>query len=255
MGLKPLQSKDYVLTSWLDFGSWEQTAVKMLLKFVRKLVDAPRGSFLAALLTELRSDCLRSKDAWLFGVLRLLSSGLSFQPARCLVGRVDNMLERIRSGNLTLLTQILADRFAVSELKTARDRLAGRPGGPYTKLRVLQSWISRDGDPPPRFCMRKLPFSRTSFKLLAQLMLGELPVNRVNAYWFFENQRENQRQYLGNFGTTWYGKRACLHCFLNGDTVVLDSEWHWLFNCVHFHELRHKRPFLQETLKSIQRIC
>ena len=43
------------------------------------------------------------------------------------------------------------------------------------------------------------------------------------------------------------------HCLLNGDTVVLDSEWHWLFNCVHFHELRHKRPFLQETLKSIQR--
>ena len=79
-------------------------------------------------------------------------------------------------------------------------------------------------------------------------MLGELPVNRVNAYW-----NENQRQSLGNFGTTWYGKRACLHCFLNGDTVVLDSEWHWLFNCVHFHELRHNRPFLHETLKSIQR--
>ena len=44
VGLKPLQSKDYVLTSWLDFGSWEQIAVKMLLKFTKQLVEAPRGS-------------------------------------------------------------------------------------------------------------------------------------------------------------------------------------------------------------------
>ena len=27
------------------------------------------------------------------------------------------------------------------------------------------------------------------------------------------------------------GKRACLHCFLEEDILVSDSEWHWNFDC------------------------
>ena len=59
---------------------------------------------------------------------------------------------------------------------------------------------------------------------------------------------------MGNFGTALYGKRACLHCLLTGDTVVLDSEWHWLFNCNHFSALRLKRPFLYDPLLSIEKL-
>ena len=47
--------------------------------------------------------------------------------------------------NLTLLTQILVDKCSFSELSKARARLAGGPGGPYKKLRVLQSWKARTG--------------------------------------------------------------------------------------------------------------
>ena len=60
------------------------------------------------------------------------------------------------------------------------------------------------------------------------------------------------RTNLGDFGSTFFGKRACLHCFLNGDTIVVDSEWHWIFDCHHFSELRMKFPSFHKTLRSIQ---
>ena len=60
------------------------------------------------------------------------------------------------------------------------------------------------------------------------------------------------RTNLGDFGSTFFGKRACLYCFLNGDTIVLDSEWHWIFDCQHFSELRKKFPSFHKTLRSIQ---
>ena len=63
--------KDYLLLSWLDFGTWDLTAAKMLLNFTGQMVRAPPGSFLAELLAELRRDC--ELTAWLCGVLRLLS--------------------------------------------------------------------------------------------------------------------------------------------------------------------------------------
>ena len=52
------------------------------LKFIGQMVRAPRGSFLAELLAELRRDCERSTnhanhDAWLFGALRMLSLEIS----------------------------------------------------------------------------------------------------------------------------------------------------------------------------------
>jgi hypothetical protein len=79
---------------------------------------------------------------------------------------------------------------------------------------------------------------------LARLVLGELPVNRVAAMWQY-------RTSLGNFGDAWYGKRACLHCFLTEGSLVLDSEWHWIFDCTLFNELRFKMPSLHASLRSI----
>ena len=74
------------------FWTWDLTATKMILKFIEQMARAPRGSFLAELLAELRRDCERSYDAWLFGALHMLSLGLSFRRSnsKCLVARVDS---------------------------------------------------------------------------------------------------------------------------------------------------------------------
>jgi hypothetical protein len=242
VGLQEQPGKDYVLLSWLDFGTWDLTAMKMLLKFLCQLVRAPPGSFLAALLSELRSECEHSQEAWLFGVLRALSSGLSFQRTGFLPERVDFMLERVRSENPSVLMEIFVERCSATLLREARARLTARICGPYQKLRVLQSWVA---SAPPRFRMRSLPFSRRTFHVLVRLVLGELPVHRIKAMFQY-------RTSLGDFGETFFGKRACLHCFLTGDTIVLDSEWHWVFDCTLLSELRSKRPYLMNTLRSIQ---
>ena len=92
LGMQAQPGKDYVLLSWLDFGTWDLIAAKMFLKFTSQLARAPGGSFLAALLTELRRECGHSHDALLFGVLSALSSGLSF-PRCCRLARVDRMLD------------------------------------------------------------------------------------------------------------------------------------------------------------------
>ena len=97
LGLKKEPREDYVLLSWLDFGTWDLTAAKMLLKFTGQLARAPPGSFLAKLLSELRPECLHSSDTWHFGVLRLNEIGLSFRRTGDLADRVDSMLERIRT--------------------------------------------------------------------------------------------------------------------------------------------------------------
>ena len=62
------------------------------------------------------------------------------------------------------------------------------------------------------------------------------------------------RSSLSAFGESWFGKRACLHCFLKHDTLVLDSEWHWMFDCHIFSELRLKNPYLFDFFKAIQKI-
>ena len=247
VGLKPQPGKDYVLLSWLDFGTWDLTAAKMLLKFTGQMVRAPPGSFLAELLTELRRECLRPNnyDAWLFGVLRLLSLGLSFRRDACLVARVDSMLERIRDEKLSFLVQIFGENFAARALSDARSRLAGRPAGPNQKMYVLKAWVGQEANPPPRFRVRTLPFSRGSFNLLARLVLGELPVGRTRAVY-------QHRSSLSDFGKSWFGKRACLHCFLEKDTLVLDSEWHWIFDCPKCNGIRAKHPYLRDSLESIR---
>ena len=83
------------------------------------MVRAPPGSFLAELLTELRRDCDRTKDAWLVGVLRLLSLGISFRRSACVVARVDSMLERMRDENISILVQSCVDNFSTSAIREA----------------------------------------------------------------------------------------------------------------------------------------
>ena len=73
-------------------------------------------------------------------------------------------------------------------------------------------------------------------------MLGELPVNRTRAYF-------TRRTHLRKFCTSQFCKRACLHCLMTGDTLVLDSEWHWIFDCTHFDELRFKLPVLDRAIR------
>ena len=129
----------------------------MLQKFTGQMVRALPGSFLAELLTELRRECLRPKnhDAWLFGVLRLLRLGLSFRRNECMVARVDSMLERIRDEKLSILVHIFADNFVARALSDARSRIAGRPDGPYKKIRVLKAWVGQEANPPNVFaCAR-----------------------------------------------------------------------------------------------------
>ena len=41
-----------------------------------------------------------------------------------------------------------------------------------------------------------------------------------------------------------------MHCLITGDMLVLDSEWHWVFDCPHFGELRMKLPVFERTLRS-----
>ena len=36
------------------------------------------------------------------------------------------------------------------------------------------------------------------------------------------------------------------------DTLVLDSEWHWIFDCNLFRELRDKNPYFFDFLKSLK---
>ena len=67
--------------------------------------------------------------------------------------------------------------------RSARERLAALPGGPYRKLRVLKGWIAQDGGPSERFKMGSSLFSVQHFRILVRLMLGEMPVQRVNAFY------------------------------------------------------------------------
>ena len=126
--------------------------------------------------------------------------------------------------------------------RDARSRLAARPGGPSMKLRILQAYVDQDGGHPPRFCMKQLPFSKTFFKFSALLLLGKMPVQRVNGMYLYKTS-------VRNFCQLCFGKCICLHCFLPGDTLVFDSEWHWLFDCTQFSLSTSLATFLQASRK------
>jgi len=84
------------------------------------------------------------------------------------------MLERIRDENMSSLIQECKGNLSTSALRDARSRQAGRQLGPYQKFRVLKSWDCQVENPPPRFRMRTLPFSRSSFQLLAPFVLRSI---------------------------------------------------------------------------------
>ena len=104
--------------------------------------------------------------------------------------------------------------------------------------------MAHDDGPLPRFKMSNLTYSIQTFRNIVLLMLGELPVQRTNAFHYF-------RAPLGNFRNSRFCKRSCLFCVMKSDTVVLDSEWHWIFDCSQFSSLRAKYPHFSTVLRFI----
>ena len=100
-----------------------------------------RVSIFAALLAELRAEYTRPPEAWLLGALRLLSWGLIFPRAACLLARFDLMLEHVREHNTSLFRDIFKEQYTNMLLRTVHGRLAGRPRGPYRNLRILHEWV------------------------------------------------------------------------------------------------------------------
>ena len=76
-------------------------------------------------------------------------------------------------------------------------------------------------------------------------MLSELPFQRTNAF-------HDHRSAVGSFRNNSFCKRSCLFCVLNSDKVVLDSEWHWIFECGQFSSLRAKYPHFSDVLRTIR---
>ena len=72
------------------------TALGECNKNVSQMTRAPQGSVLAALPVELKSECMRSPKAWLFGALRVLSKGIYIAKEGSLLDRVEKLLDRIR---------------------------------------------------------------------------------------------------------------------------------------------------------------
>ena len=190
--LRPRPSKGYKILTLLNFETWELSGVQQILNFIFQMTQAPRGSFLAALLSELRSECILSPKSWLFGAVRLLSRALAFPRAACLLARVDNMLEHIRESNISSLRDIFREKYLKAIRHAAYDRLAGIPRGPYRKLRVLREWIDGAGRLSSIFDVSQ--WSSSCLHFISLLMFGELPVHRVRAYYA-------QRRSLGNFSS------------------------------------------------------
>ena len=116
LGLRP-RKKGYLILSWLNFEPWELSGAQQVLNFIFQMSRAPRGSFLAALLAELRSECTRSPKSWLFGALRLLSRALAFRRAACLLARVDNMIEYVRESKFSLLRETFRENYSKAILQ------------------------------------------------------------------------------------------------------------------------------------------
>ena len=151
----------------------------------------------------------------------------------------------IRSGDIVFLKRRVKETFCTYSARDARARLAGLCASPYREHRILKTYVSMESDITSRFHTKELPLSTGVFNTLAWLILGKMPVQRTNGSWWF-------RRPLNKFGDTWFGKRCCLHCLLHSDTLVLDSEWHWIFDCPQFDEFRAKRPLFFKNLESAQ---
>ena len=155
------------------------------------------------------------------------------------------MLERLRKEPSALLLKIFSENLLQNSYRSARERLAARPSGPYRKLRILKTCVTQDVNPPRRFNMASSPYSIQHFRNFVLFMLGELPVQRTKAF-------HDHRSAVGSFRNNSFCKRSCLFCVLNSDKVVLDSEWHWIFECGQFSSLRAKYPHFSDVLRTIR---
>ena len=70
---------------------------------------------------------------------------------------------------------ICAENLSTIAIREARSRLAGRPLGPYQKLRVLKLWVCQAENPSPRFRTR------------TPLSPGNLLI--ISPVWFLANYR------------------------------------------------------------------
>ena len=109
------------------------------------------------------------------------------------------------------------ENYSKASRRAAHDRLASLPRGPYKKPRVLHERIDGAGRSSSIFDVSH--WSSSCLRFVSLVMFGELHVDRVRAYYA-------QRRPLDNLCSSPFCKRACLHCVIPGDTLVLDSEWH-----------------------------
>ena len=93
IGFKARPSKKYLILSWLNFEPWEVPGAQQVISFVSQMTRALHGSFLAALHAELRLECIRSKKAWLFSALCVISRGLDIAKEGYFSDRVEKMLD------------------------------------------------------------------------------------------------------------------------------------------------------------------
>merc|ERR550514_1406580 len=102
------RSQDFCLkrSVFFRFSFSEQCLVVFGHKIFARNVQFLRFSFLNIVLSCTLAFRLFGFSAFrLFSVLRMLSLGLSFRRSKCMVARVDSMLERIRDENINLLVQ------------------------------------------------------------------------------------------------------------------------------------------------------
>ena len=78
---------------WINFEPWEVSGALQVLNFISQMTRASQGSFLAALHAELRLECIRSKKAWLFSALCVISRGLDIDKEGYFSDRVEKMLD------------------------------------------------------------------------------------------------------------------------------------------------------------------
>ena len=117
--------------------SFEVSGAQQVLNFISQMARAPQGSFLAALLAELKLECMRSQKAWLFSALCVLSRSLYVAKDGYLSERVEKLLDKTREKDLSYFHSFFKDSYSSTLLHAAHGRLANRPRGSHNKLRIL----------------------------------------------------------------------------------------------------------------------
>ena len=75
---------------------------------------------------------------------------------------------------------------------------------------------------------------RSAIQSLCKVCYGGLTVGRTRAHYQYHDELENA-------GVTDNLRKSCLYCLKSRKVCVLDSEWHFVFHCPHFTDLRNSR--------------